>query len=1023
MTKILFFISFFLASSLVLGQSCLPGTTIFSTQDQVDNFHINHPLCDAIEGNIVITGTVAHLDSLIYIKSIEGSLTIKEAPSMTSLHGLDSLHFINGSLLVQQMDNLLNPEGLNHLQQIGDSLQIIQCDTLLSIAQLMRLQNIGKSIIITHNKKLSSLQGLDSLQKLNEDLLIDSNIILNNIVGLQNIDTSFGSIRLLNNHSLASLEGLSNLQSIEHNLELRSNYNLTNLVGFDSLSNLGGQLYLQGSGLTSLQGLSGLTELNDTLSIIGLPYLTSLQGLDSLQNIETILIQSCPLLTNLAPLSGTEFHGTIQLIASSFTDLSIFENLTIVHGGLVFHKLDSLINLNDFSNLQKIEGHLVIKDNDMLSDISGLADLDSVEGFVYIGQDSALTSLSGIDNLFYIGASTLDLVDNPQLTTCGVPSVCYHAQFADFFNVFDNAAGCNSPTEIENSCNGPIIQGSVFFDALENCSYDNGETPLSNWTIIASNGTDTVIDITDSNGFYKLFPSTLGIYTVSTITPPNWTNNCSSSNIELGSNDDIDTLDFFVQPTVLCPNLSVDLAPSYLEPNSNFNYNVQYCNNGTKIATNIKIHIAISDWATIDSASIDYTVNEDTLIFTIPELTIGECHNFNIYGQVNSIDADGQALCANTIITSDEICPTFPNPTWSGAFLAITSNCTETDNLNFTVKNIGIGDMNQPESVDLIIEDWVIMKTDLQLPSGGDTTFSILPEGRTCIMRAQQVANHPDRSHPLVAIEGCGVNNEGSFTTGQILQYPEDDEDDFISIACEPVYNTGQVDWHMNFPTGYSDEHHYIPVNRPIEYKINFQNKHKKGINNVVIKEVLSPYLDKSSLQLGASSHAYSFSNIGDTLVFHFSNIQLANADSFNLASKGFVKFKLNQKLDLPLGTIITNQALLYYGTDSVSIANEVFNTVEEDFVPLSIFSPKHQSLQISAAPNPFQNRTILNVEGVHFKSAQIMLYDELGRLVRTEKFSDQFFTLERKDLIAGIYSFQIIFDNNTFANGRITVF
>jgi len=66
---ILFFL--FLYSLTSNSQSCLPEGITFSTQEQIDNFQINHPNCTDIEGGVTIEGNdITNLDGLSVITSI-----------------------------------------------------------------------------------------------------------------------------------------------------------------------------------------------------------------------------------------------------------------------------------------------------------------------------------------------------------------------------------------------------------------------------------------------------------------------------------------------------------------------------------------------------------------------------------------------------------------------------------------------------------------------------------------------------------------------------------------------------------------------------------------------------------------------------------------------------------------------------------------------------------------------------------------------------------------------------------------
>ncbi|MDP2721523.1 MAG: hypothetical protein Q8O72_02095 [Bacteroidales bacterium] len=74
------------------SQGCLPGTSYFSSQAEVDAFQTNYPGCTQIEGNIVINGNdITHLNAFSNVTSIEGFFYITNASSLTNLTGLDAL--------------------------------------------------------------------------------------------------------------------------------------------------------------------------------------------------------------------------------------------------------------------------------------------------------------------------------------------------------------------------------------------------------------------------------------------------------------------------------------------------------------------------------------------------------------------------------------------------------------------------------------------------------------------------------------------------------------------------------------------------------------------------------------------------------------------------------------------------------------------------------------------------------------------------------------------------------------------
>lgn len=90
------------------GQTCLPGGITFNEQVSIDNFLSNYPGCNGILGDVVIEGaTITNLDSLIYLSSVGGGLTIRNNDILANLTGLENLTSIGGGLNISS--NILSP--------------------------------------------------------------------------------------------------------------------------------------------------------------------------------------------------------------------------------------------------------------------------------------------------------------------------------------------------------------------------------------------------------------------------------------------------------------------------------------------------------------------------------------------------------------------------------------------------------------------------------------------------------------------------------------------------------------------------------------------------------------------------------------------------------------------------------------------------------------------------------------------------------------------------------------------------
>ena len=87
------------ASVYLFGQPCLPEGIEFTTQEQIDNFQVNYPGCNEIEGDVSISGhDITDLNGLSSLEKILGTLRIEGNDTLQSLEGLGNLSVIEGKL-------------------------------------------------------------------------------------------------------------------------------------------------------------------------------------------------------------------------------------------------------------------------------------------------------------------------------------------------------------------------------------------------------------------------------------------------------------------------------------------------------------------------------------------------------------------------------------------------------------------------------------------------------------------------------------------------------------------------------------------------------------------------------------------------------------------------------------------------------------------------------------------------------------------------------------------------------------
>ena len=204
-----------------------------------------------------------------------------------------------------------------------------------------------------------------------------------------------------------------------------------------------------------------------------------------------------------------------------------------------------------------------------------------------------------------------------------------------------------------------------------------------------------------------------------------------------------------------------------------------------------------------------------------------------------------------------------------------------------------------------------------------------------------------------------------------------------------------------------------------LTYTINFQNTGNDTTNFVILKDTLSEYLDPTTVENLVSSHEYISFEISGTgiLTWLFNPILLVDSATNEPESKGFVKFRINKKPNLPLGTVIENKASIYFDYNPPIVTNTITNTLYN-----SVRNINDKNILVNAYPNPFTESTTISIEGIN-SNYDFKLNNVLGMKLReVNNINSKSFVLNRNDLPAGIYFYVISVDDKIMAKGKIVI-
>lgn len=571
--------------------------------------------------------------------------------------------------------------------------------------------------------------------------------------------------------------------------------------------------------------------------------------------------------------------------------------------------------------------------------------------------------------------------------------------------------------------NGVVFPGSIYgqlkIDENVNCLNDTLEQPLSNWLLTLSGNID-LFATTDISGAYEINDVPGGDYQLAVVPISNVWEPCPAA-VAVTIPDTVVTTvqqDFSIQALTDCPFMTVALSTPLLRRCFENTYTVHYCNNGSVAADSAFVEIILDPGLDFNWASIPFVQNGNEFHFPIGTVAALECGSFmfRVTPDCDSTEI-GQTLCVSAAIFPDTICN--PPLNWSGATLVGSAVC-ESDSIRFILRNIGNAPSTQ--ALDFIVVDDHVIMMQAPLPSldpGGEYLAAAPANGNNWRFMAEQEPNHPGNESVSVGVEGCGGNPFPGF----LLQFPNTDGNPFSALDCQEVIGSWDPNDKNATPRGVKDEH-FIEPGTDLTYKIRFQNTGTDTAFTVVVRDTLSPWLDPATLRVGASSHPNTFELSGTgILTFTFANIALPDSNVNEPASHGFVQFSIDQRADIPLGTILENRAGIYFDFNPVVLTNTVWHTVDTGFLKMYVSTdePDYPSRDLHIFPNPASETTFVTLPDENTaRGGHLRLFDVFGRKLLEKNAPETVTEIRRGSLPAGVYWVEWESDSKVIWRGKV---
>lgn len=573
------------------------------------------------------------------------------------------------------------------------------------------------------------------------------------------------------------------------------------------------------------------------------------------------------------------------------------------------------------------------------------------------------------------------------------------------------------------------IKGQVYHDFNQNCNLDSAEASLENQILVINPG--NIVTTTNANGFWAVDSLPTGAYTITADTNGAWRTICTPPFTFTVNNPnnltDAGTIGLYSAASCPVPNISI--LPVRLRPGFQSTIVVVACNesNATTLINNASIVVELDSLFTILSASVPFNVlGGGKYEFPINPLYPGDCTNIGIETELSPNAILGQILCTNAELlplyhcTLDTTPDPFPsgitpcNTNYDHSDLVVTSSCNN-GMMEFVIENQGVGGMSCFSQVRIFADMQLVQIDSVQLPSGDTAMIRILGDSRTWRLEVDQHPLHVGNSRPSTTIELCGGMQ--NWTPGLFNAFPQDDANSHIDITCEEVMGSFDPNDKTGYPLGVGEQHEIL-ANQDLEYVIRFQNTGTDTAFNVVIRDTLSDLFNIFSVQSGVSSHPYAFQMHGPrVLEWTFNNIMLLDSNVNEPQSHGFVKFKVKQNPNLPVGTRIENSAAIYFDFNAPIITNTTWHTIRQNLITVSTQKILEEILAIKCYPNPVEK--ILLIDKMDNHEIGIQLFDNLGRLVMQMSGNEQVTNLNLSSLAKGVY-FITVSNNKTAVTQKI---
>jgi uncharacterized repeat protein (TIGR01451 family) len=240
-----------------------------------------------------------------------------------------------------------------------------------------------------------------------------------------------------------------------------------------------------------------------------------------------------------------------------------------------------------------------------------------------------------------------------------------------------------------------------------------------------------------------------------------------------------------------------------------------------------------------------------------------------------------------------------------------------------------------------------------------------------------------------------------------------------MSNNVDTIHQEATASWDPNdkivLPAGIGPQG-LITNDQLLTYTINFQNTGNAPAVNVVLHDIISDNLDLNTFKMLSASHPYTMQFSGREAIWKFNAIMLPDSNTDEQHSHGFVSFTISPVQGLAQGTTINNTADIYFDYNSGVRTNTTLNTVDQT---LSVNDIEKGTATITLLPNPFNQFTTIKIDGAD-APFELKVYDLPGKLIKNETAYKNTISIERGNMAAGMYLYEITKAGKLIGKGKM---